>query len=307
MKTSKFDNIHLMRLYSSIVEHGSFSSAALKNGITSSKASKDIQLLEERLETKLLHRSTRHIRPTDAGEIFYEKALIIVKLYEDLIEEMSNTKSSISGLLRITAPSPWGEYVLTPIIANFKHKFPDVTFDVDISNDLSNIQKENIHIAFRSQQNPDEQFLAKFIGVDDQVICASKEYLESIGGISTLEELKSSDFISLSNPNHRYGHDSVTLYKDQEQFKLPIHSDTVFSCKRAIHRFVLSGLGIAILPKYLVTNSLAEDKLVEVLPNYKVKTSNFYALYSHRRSESSLVNTFLDFVIESITESPSLC
>ena len=201
---SKLNQLYLMKLFIAIVQKGSFAGGARSIDVAAAKASKDISYLESSLDTILLSRSTRTLNITDAGELFYQSALDIVEMHSQMIDNLAMLKTTISGELRITAPALWGEVVLAPIIIAYRQRFPLVKFTADFSNDIIDIFKENIHIAFRSTNLQDEPYLARFIANDEFVLCASKEYLSSKTMPKTPQHLLELDFITLANNGSQF-------------------------------------------------------------------------------------------------------
>ncbi len=283
-----------MKLFIAIVQKGSFTRAAEQLNVAAAKASKDIQYLENSLDSVLLNRSTRSLNVTDAGEVYYRSALNIVEMQSQMLDNLAMLKNQISGNLRITAPALWGEVVLAPIIIAYKQSFPMVKFSADFSNETIDIFEENIHIAFRSTTLKDEPYLARYITKDDFVLCASKDYLSSNSIPKTPQELVELTFITLLTNNHQF--EQIEFTHKNQTIHQHLQSELLFNNKQVIYETVKAGLGYAVLPKYLVNKDLKSGLLIEILEDYQLNESAFYALYTQRRKESALVNHFIDFV-----------
>ena len=299
--TNKLDTLYLMKLFSAICQFGSFSAAAAQLQITASKATKDIQYLEQQVATTLLNRTTRNISLTDAGELYYLKSQEIIELHEQLLDSLRNQKHVLAGDLRIAAPELWGEVVLTPIMLAFKQRHPNVRFIADFSNEPSDLLRDNIHIAFRSTQLTSEPYIARYISDDDYVMCASPDYLTHSPDLTTPEDLLRHKLIVLSSKGRIT--DKITFQRGDQILHQHLLWDMALTHKKAMMHAVTLGLGIAVLPRYLVAQALAQGTLVEVLSGYKIQGSSFYALYTQRRKDSNLVNQFIDFVIENVRAS----
>jgi DNA-binding transcriptional LysR family regulator len=293
---NKFDNIYLMRLFTAIVQFGSFSAAAKHIGITASKASKDIKYLEKSLDSPLLSRTTRNVNLTDAGELFFYTSQEILEIHSQLIDSIKNKKESLSGELRITAPELWGVNVLTPIILAFKHLHRDVTFTVDFSNDLRELHRENIHIAFRSTELTNEPYLSRMITDNEYILCASKQYLEQTTPIVQFKELSNLQIIGLTT-----GNDKISFLHKKQTIIHTYKSELSFSSSFAIYLAVKSGIGIAVLPKHMINKELESSELVEILPEYRINKTTIYALYTQRRQQSKLVNNFINFAYQKLS------
>jgi len=296
--SKKLDQIHLMKLFVAIVQRGTFAGGASSLNITATKASKDIQYLERLIESTLIRRSTRSFQLTDAGELYYQKALHILDVYDQMRDNIVSMKVNLSGELRVAAPSLWGSVVLTPLILKFKQLHPGVKIISDFSNELHNLMQDNIHVTFRSTELKNEPYLAKYICKDESVLCASAAYLHDSNTITHLDDLTAHKFISLAQKHTEFDH-LIFDHKGQE-----VHQHLVghmaFNNKDAMYQAVKAGLGIAVLPSYLVQKDIESEALFEVLPEYQLQSSQFYALYTQRKKESALVSKFIDFVQESL-------
>lgn len=294
----KLNHIYLMKLFVAIVQNNSFSGAAKILKIAASKASKDIKYLEKSLDCKLLNRSTRSVNVTDVGGMYYRSAVEILEMHSQMIDNIKMSKNTICGELRISAPELWGELVLAPIIINFKKQYPDVKFIVDLSNELVDIYENNVHIAFRSTDLKEEPYYSKHIIADEFVMCASKEFVLSHLPINTPQNLNKHPFITLIQKHSQY--DQINFIHNGTPIKHHVKGEFLFNKSKVIYKALKAGLGIAVLPKYLVIKDLESGSLVEIMPDYKIKGSNFYALYTQRRKESLLVNYFIDFVCDHV-------
>jgi len=297
--SKKLDQIHLMKLFVAIVQTGTFAAAAQQLNITATKASKDIQYLERLMDAILIRRSTRSFHLTDSGELFYQKSLQILELYDQMRDNILSMKVALSGELRLAAPSLWGNVVLTPLILKFKRLHPEVKIVTDYSNEMHNLMRDNIHVTFRSTELKNEPYLARFICKDESVLCASKSYLEQSTAMSQLEDLSAHKFISLARKHSEF--DQLTFIHKGQELNQHLAGDLSFNNKDAIYQAVKDGFGIAVLPRYLVNADMAADIIAPVLPEYELRSSNFYALYTQRKKESALVNEFIDFVHKNLT------
>ena len=296
MSSHKLDHLHLMRLLVAIVQFNSFAKAAEHLSITATKASKDIRHLEQSLQVTLLHRTTRAVSLTDSGEQYYQYALQILQLHQQMLDSILNLKTTLSGELRISAPSLWGKIILTPLILEFKQQHPKVNFIASYSNANVDILRDNIHIAFRSTQLRDEPYIARFISEDNYSLCASSSYLENNPAIHTLEDLDNHQFISLAHPSGTF--EKLNFICEQKIVAKHLAGQLAFSNKEDILRAVKQHFGIAVLPSYLVADDINKGELQRVLAKYPLKPAKFYALYTQKRKESALVNQFIDFVID---------
>lgn len=300
---AQMDKLYLMQLFVKIIHLGTFSAAAQKMGITASKASKDIQLLEQTLGCKLLNRSTRSIGITSAGELYYKTAVEILASYDGLVDNLNYMKQHLTGELRITAPDLWGNEVLTPLIMAFKQTYPDVSIRAHYSNAMVDLVQENIHIAFRSTELNDQPYLSKPLAADISVLCASRSYFDDKAMPICLSELEALDFISFSQNENSYN--NLTFDYQGQKRSIQLQGALSFNSKQAIFNAVRNNLGIANLPEYLVRDGLAKGEIVALLPDYKLPEKTFYAFYSQRKQESRLVSSFIEFAQSALAKQES--
>ena len=297
---SKLDRLYLMSLFTNVVRQGSFQAAATALQITPSKASKDIQYLENTLDSKLLNRTTRTLNLTDAGVHYYAKAQEILRLYDGMRDDLASMKEALKGTLRITAPELWGRVVLTPILLSFQRKNPEVAFNCIFSNDVMDLVKNNIHIAFRSTTLSDEPYLAKTLCSDRTILCASQSYLRSEGAPTDLKDLQNLNFIHFSEAGAKGG--KLIFNNKGKTHECQVSGSLAFNSKWPVFEAVKQGLGIAALPEYLVGESINDESLVEVLPHYQLEPLYYHALYTQHRKDSLLISTFIDYVKDALLE-----
>ncbi|MBO2663976.1 LysR family transcriptional regulator [Shewanella algae] len=299
MDHHKLDNLYLMRLFTLIVRLGSFAAAARQLQITAGKVSKDIHFLEQRLQTRLLHRTTRSLMLTDDGELYFQQAERILELNEQLLDSLRQRRHELAGELRITAPELWGELVLTPVLLGFKAKHPQVSIVAEFSNRPVDLLQDGFHIAFRSTRLSSEPYIARELGQDESVLCAAPAYLASRLAPAQPGDLLQHELVTLAQGNSR--NELWCFEHSSGQQQLEVRGSLVFNNKKAIHAAVCHGFGVARLPKYLAEPSLKQGKLQTVLPEYRLKSATFYALYTQRRRESALIRAFIDAVEQALS------
>ena len=301
---NKLDHMHLMRLFIAIVQQGSFTKGAKNIGITATKASKDIQHLEQSLQVNLLQRTTRSLHLTDSGKQFYTNAVDIVEAHQQMLDNLQSMRHALRGELRISAPSLWGKHILTAIILQFKQSHSEVSFIVNYTNQKMDLHLENLHINFRSTELTDEPYLARFVDDDNYTLCATDQYLNQHCAVKTPDDLDQHQLICLAQRDSLF--EKITFTKNSVQQHKHLKGELAFNDKESIYQAVKQHFGIAVLPSYLVKKDIQRGELCQVLPDYPIKSSKFYALYSQRRRESALINHFIDFVVEQLAKDEEL-
>jgi len=295
-----FDKLRALKLFINIVEEGSFSMAAKKMAMTPSSASKEMTTLEESLGVKLLYRTTRKVGLTDDGRVYLEGVQRIIIDLDLLDDTLLKRKLSTRGNLKITSPSVWGHVVLSPIVAKYKMKFPEVTIEMDLSNRIVDIVGESFDIAIRSTALVDSTFYAIKLKDEDETVCVSKKYLKKFGTPRRAKDLIQHNCLTLS-----VGSISLSSWKFKENGKVQtinVSGNVKANDMHVLHHNVLAGVGIGKIPRYLIEGDIKKGRLVTLFEDKTSNEKSFYAFYRQKRSHSPIVDSFLTFLEEHIEE-----
>jgi DNA-binding transcriptional LysR family regulator len=177
-------------VFVAVVEQGGFSPAARALGISKSAVSKRINLLEQNLGVKLLHRTTRKLSLTEAGEHFFEHAAIANNAAKDAQDAVAQLQGEPQGRLRINTPMSFGRLHISPLIPVFLKRYPKITIDMVMDDKVIDIVGGGFDIAIRSGKLPDSNLIARKLAPLKSVLCASPAYLKNHGHPTTLNDLK---------------------------------------------------------------------------------------------------------------------
>lgn len=281
-----------MQIFVATVDAQSFTAAADKLGLSKQFISRRIMALEERLDARLLIRTTRKLSVTDTGRAYYERALKIIDDVSDAEQRVSSQSDSPRGTLRISAPMSFGTLHLGPAIAHFMTQCPDIRIELDLSDRFVDIVGEGYDMAIRIGHLSDSSLVARQISPAQLVTCASPAYLKARGKPKTPAELKDHDCLL-------YGHSRSVEWLFSDKGK-PLHvqvkgrlraNNGELACTAAI-----AGLGIILLPTFIVGAALRAKKLVTILDPYAPPPLNIYAVYPQHRQSSLAVKVFADFL-----------
>ncbi|WCP67720.1 LysR family transcriptional regulator [Vibrio tubiashii] len=276
-------------LFSEVAKQLSFSKAADNLGISRSYLSSQINQLEQELETSLLIRSTRNVRLTAAGEKILAKMQFINTSILELEKELDHTKSDVSGLLRITAPTIFSHRFLIDICHQFQQQYPEIEFDLDVGYNREDLTKSHFDLAIRATNNPPDNMVAKKLIPYQHICCAAPEYLEKHGEPTHPDELVNHN--CLSDPNLcRWQFVDGTKTIEVETDGNMLLNDNLLLLTAA-----QQGIGIIKMPSYLVQPSLDSGQLVQLLPNYFIARSNIYLIYPPQLRSSNKLAAFIDF------------
>ena len=289
-----------MGAFLAAVEEGSFSKAAAKLGLTPSGVSKLVSRLEERLDVRLFHRTTRQMQLTDVGTFYLDRVRRIFDDVRALELELERTTDAPRGTLRVTAPALLGHHRVLPAVIAFRKAFPEVKVDLLLVDDLVDLIEERIDVAVRMTASPPLSYVAKKLGDDTRKLCASPDYLSRRGRPARPSEL----------PRH----DCLVFVTDGAPVPWKLRSDagkpaSVRVCGplqtnsvQSLREAALAGLGIADLPSYLVGDDIRAGRLESVLDEFVAPERAVYALYASGRSLPARSREFVKLLVRQFHE-----
>ncbi|MDA0262367.1 MAG: LysR family transcriptional regulator, partial [Proteobacteria bacterium] len=171
------DLYNKMRLFTRVVEAGSFSSASQQLGVAPTSVSRQVAALENDLGTRLLNRTTRTHRLTDAGALYYERAKRILADIDDANLEISNLESTPRGILRITAPVTLGRLHVVPIIPIFLDRHPEIEIELTLTDSIVDLVENGIDLAVRLGELRDSNLITRRLAASPRIVIGSLEYL----------------------------------------------------------------------------------------------------------------------------------
>ena len=268
-----------MAVFVDAVQGGSFTAAAKATGLTPSAVSKAVAKLEEGFGTPLLRRSTRSMRVTDAGQVFFERARTVLEELRSVDAQMSSTSADPRGRLRISAPLVFGQTRVAPALLAFMKKAPAVSIDLDLTDRFVDLVEERIDVAVRVTPAPPPSFVARRVGSMRRVLCASPQYLRHHPAPQKPAELSSHACLLFAGPQ------SSSVWDFPSKDGGPLASVRIEPRLRvtsmvALHEATLAGLGVADLPRYLVEADLRARRLVAVLEAFEIRASSVFVLYA---------------------------
>jgi len=280
-------------IFTKVVEHHSFSGAARYLGLPNSAVSRKVARLEHQLGVKLLQRTTRKLHLTEAGELFYQHCSHIVAEAEDAERLVSDLQQQPRGHLKITTPIALGSYFICEFVAEFMVKYPEMNVEMELTGRMVDLIEEGFDLAIRAGQPEESSLVGRKLGVAKQLIVASPEYLQQHESIKTPEDLKSHTCIL---PQWQ----KTVVW----QFKKYTSSETIIVNGRLrcndltfIRKSAELGQGIALLPDFVCSESLNNNRLVSLFDEYSVAGIELYAVYPDRRYLPKKVRLFLDELI----------
>ncbi|SFF53539.1 transcriptional regulator, LysR family [Duganella sp. CF458] len=294
-----FDDMQLgsIELFVLAGEQGSFTAAAAMAGVTPAAVSRSISRLEERLGVRLFVRTTRQIRLTDGGKVYFEQCRQALSQLVEAEREVTGQQAAPSGKLRISVPTPYAHYRLLERIAAFRLQFPEVQVEVHISNRNIDFAEEGYDLAVRGRAPQDSTLIARKLEDAALVLVASPSYLKRRGKPKSLEELARHDCIQFVLPST--GRLIPWQFmRDGAQIELA-GGDAIVCAEDFLGMGTLAvhGGGIAQTYRFCVERELASGALLELLPQHGGCARPFYLIYPHARHLSLRVRSFVEFLL----------
>jgi DNA-binding transcriptional LysR family regulator len=299
------DHLESMRIFCSVVDVGGFAAAAEKLKQSTSVVSRAVSQLETHLKTRLLQRTTRKLSLTESGRAFYERCSQVLSDIEELEFSVSKASSQPKGVLKITAPPDFAVNVLSKLLFKFSRNYPEVTFDLVLSEQVLDIVAEGVDVAVRLGSPGMHNLIAREIGNIRMLCAAAPQYLQDRPQLMTPQDLLSHQCLIHERAQMRDVWRFVDKDKHHEEVKVggAIHSNhSEFLIEMAIQ-----GAGVVCAPCYALSKYIERGALVQVLPDYAIQELPIYLVYATRKHLSAKVRVFLDFVIESFNAPPPKC
>jgi len=297
------DRLNGMRVFAQVVEAKSFSAAADKLGMSKSLASRHVSALERSLAVKLLNRSTRKLSLTDAGALFYEHCARIVQEAELAAERLSRTQSEPAGIVRVTAAQAFAVRHVLPALPEFTRRYPKIRVRLSCGNRALDLGDEGFDVGIRVSFDPAPDLVARKLAANRSVVCASPDYLKRRGTPRRIEDLARHDCVLFPPlaPNGRW-----TVRRDGRKQVVQVAGVLETDEMEAVRAAVGAGLGIGILPLYMIGDALREGRLVPLLRPYRVvPESAIYLVYLPNATLPSRVRALIDFLLERFAPVPA--
>ena len=291
------EDLNDLVLFARVVEHNGFSAASRELGIPKSRLSRRIALLEERMDARLLQRSSRRLAVTAVGQLFYERCLAVISAGESASEVVQQALGQPSGTLRLSCPITLAQFWLTPLLPTFMKRHPKVNISLSATNRRIDPIEEGIDVAVRVRRPPfdDSNIVARLLGQTTDVLVASPELLAAQSPPSFPSDLTNWATLALASSGDRF---TWTLLRGSESTETRISPRFVSDDMYALRRAALDGVGIALLPLLICEEELQQGRLKRVLPEWGCRPSEIQATFPTRRGMLPAVRLLIDFLAE---------
>ncbi len=285
-----------MGIFQRVVERGSFAGAAEDMGLSPSAVSKFITRLELRLGVRLFNRTTRRLALTHEGEIYLERSRDILRAIESAEAEIASARVSPRGHLRVHAFPTFAVDHLSAALPDFLARYPRVTLEFLVTNQLVNLIGDNVDIALQAGQLNDSTLVARKIVDLTQVVCASPKYLANRGRPMKPSDLARHDCLNLS---HIPGSAAWSFAMKGTRVQVDVKGPVVADSAHMLLRLAIEGAGIIRFGDIIVARAIQEGLLEPLLQDFQ-EPQNYplWAILPPGRQRTPKVKVFLDFLME---------
>lgn len=284
-----------MALFVEVVNAKGFRGAAEATGVPNSTLSRRIGMLEKAIGLRLLHRTTRKVELTEAGQIYYERCRRIVDEARIAHEQLGEMLAQPSGVLRASLPVDFATVYLAPIITAFAERYPGITFDFDLTPRRVDLVTEPFDVAIRMGEQPSSTLIARHLATLKAEIYASPRYLKRAGEPKNPADLSRHECLGFPKVG------SWTLHKGDEIVQVQVGGRYVLNSVGMFRRLATLDQGLILLPRAVVTEDLASGQLRQVLPGWHGKPTPVYAL-TETRLLPAKTQRFIEFVGERLSQ-----
>jgi DNA-binding transcriptional LysR family regulator len=291
----KLDQTHLTLLVD-IIDAGNLSQAARMLKMTRANVSYHLSQLEKAVGVQLVRRTTRRVEPTEVGWRLYEHGRTIRNEIVAAQETVTNLGQELQGRVGLSVPSGYGQMVMSKWLIEFKRQFPGIVLDVVFENRIDNLRDE-VDIAIRILPEPPQQMVAREFGTVRYLACASQAYVQAHGLPTELAQLRTQPLITANVVGR---HLSLRGYRQGEREEVMLAPTLISDHYPFLREAILAGLGIGLVPDYVVHDVIASAEVLTALNDYRLSIfgTNMYLLYLPNRHQTRAVRTCIDFLMD---------
>lgn len=296
------DRLEADRMFVAVVETGSFARAAARIGTSSGQASKLVARLEADLGVRLLHRTTRALSTTEAGQAYFEGLRDILAEFEALDAAVRNASGVAAGRIRMSVPLSFGVNTLTPLLLDFARAYPEIQLDIGFTDRAVSLVEEGYDLAVRVGMPDDSSQIGRRLCDMRVAVCAAPGYLDRRGRPEAPADLARHDCLIDTNLREPF----LWRFRSPagEPLSVTVGGRLRFSNTEACLKAAEAGLGLAGVPVFLSAAALREGRVERVLEDYEDQTRGVHVLYPAGRHLALKVRVMVDFLVREFRGPP---
>lgn len=297
------DKLTSMIVFTKVAKAGSFAAAAKELDLSRAMATKHVMQLENSLGIRLLNRTTRNLSLTEVGVVYLERCLQILDDIEETELAVTRLQTEPRGTLKVNAAPFFGAYHLAPAIAAYNQVYPDVNVELVLQSGYVDLIEEGFDLAIHLDDLHDSSLIARKLGGSQRVVCGAPSYFKNRSVPETPNDLKLHNCLVNSSMPPR----DQWQFIESESGKttvVKVAGTMEANVADALRMAAISGLGLVLLPTYMVGQDLRKGRLQAVLTDFIPSPLEIHAVYPHRKHLSAKVRTFVDFLHERFHPTP---
>ena len=285
-------NLRGMAVFATVVARGSMAAAAEALGMTPSAISQQIRKLEAHAQVTLLHRTTRKLTLTEAGEAFYRSCAQMLAIAEEAEQRLGEWREAPVGELRLAAPVGFSGKLITEALRPLLENHRQLRLQLFFHDEQIDMIEQRIDLAIRVGSLSDSSLVARHLAEWNNVICAAPGYLRRLPAIDHPQQLQGVDWLALNTMAHQ-GYLSFSG-PGGESCKLRLEARVAANSMIALRQFTLDGLGVSAQPEPEVREALEEGRLVRLLPEWVLPPFGIYAVTPRRDAQPAKVKVAIE-------------
>lgn len=278
-----------MALFVEVAQIRSFRRAADATGVPNSTLSRRISVLEKAIGLRLLHRTTRKVELTEAGQLYYERCRRIVDEARIAHEQLGEMLAQPSGVLRASLPVDFATIYMAPLVAEFSHQYPGITFEFDLTPRRVDLVSEPFDLAIRMGELADSNLIARMLARLAVHVYASPEYLKIAGEPQSPSDLVKHECVGFSKAG------KWQLHRGDETTEVTVGGKIFVNSMGMLRRLATLNMGVALMPAEIAAEDVAAGRLRRVLPEWQAKPTPVYAL-TETRLLPAKTQRFIEFL-----------
>jgi len=280
-----------------IFDAGNLSEAARRLKMTRANVSYHLNQLERAIGLQLVRRTTRRLEPTEVGLRLYQHGLSIRNALLAARESVATLGQALQGRVRLSVPSGYGQMVMSHWLIDFKRQYPGIVLDVMFENRVEDLMRDEVDIAIRVMSEPPQNLVARGLGDVRYVACASAAYAQAHPLPAQLEDLRTAPVITSGVVGRQL---RLSAYLAGERHEVMLEPTLISENFLFLRQAVLAGLGLGIVPDYVVHDDLQRGDMVTLLDAWRLSIfgTQMFMLYMPNRHHTRAASTFIEFILE---------
>ena len=293
----------MLQLFVAVMRQGSFAAVARDRNLDPSSVSRAIAALEAELDIRLLQRTTRQLSPTEAGMAYFERIEPLIIEIQQATAIATDIAGQPQGTLRLTTSVSFGLKCIVPLLPEFEQLYPELTVDLLLTDTVVDVFAERMDLAIRLGLLADSNLIAQALMHTHYAVCASPDYLKRSPQLNQPVDLALHNCLLFPLAGFR----SKWRFQNQNGVlsEVAVQGRTLISSAIALQQCAIAGMGLALLPNWLIAEDLYMGNLINVFPHYEVTATDFntavWLVYPSRAYVPVKVRVFIDFLKHSMT------